>query len=815
MTRMKNFRERIGVAVIAATLIAASGLGSALAAGSAQDADGARIIEVPGGTVVLTLWNETDAAGRTMPHYAIDIDGSGPALSRPADYVLGLRYAHFDPLTTEPPVPAQLRAAGGVDLHIVQCVVPPLESFGKQIEALGGTLRHYVAQYAYLVEMDAATLAAVERLPFVRWVGPYHPAYRLEEFLLENRESADQAYPLQRYNIQVLSVEQKQIVADRIAQLGGEVNNADAGKHLVEATLTPEQLFEAVRWNEVNFVDRWGPYEDDMDVVRTLSGANYVEGVAGYTGAGVRGEVYDAGFNTGHRDFQSRPLIQHGNTGWDSHGASTSGICFGDGDGNPIARGLLPDGQGIISDYNYTSMTGTGRYNNTMELLEEPYLAVFQTASVGSPRTTQYNTISADTDQMLFDSDLVHCQSQSNAGWQDSRPQAWAKNIISGGGIYHYNTLTRNDDCWCNGASVGPASDGRIKPTLCHFYDQTYTTTCCGYESYTSSFGGTSGATPIIAGHVGLFFQMWSEGIFGNEVDPEGTVFSNRARAATAKAMMVNTAYQYDFSGTSHDKTRVHQGWGMPDVQNMYDMREKIYIVNEENLLRQFDVDEHVVLVEEGEPAFKATMVYADLPGNPAVQTQHRINDLTLRVTSPSGTVYYGNAGLYENPWSVPGGQPDTKNTVECVYVQNPEVGEWIVAISADEILQDAEPSTLALDARYSLVVSGVTVVDFSDVDGPAEPRSTLSLVLDGPNPASRTAHFKFALAEDTPVRLTVHDAQGRVVATLLEQPLPAGTHRAGWQGTLQDGSRAEPGVYFVRLMTNGQQATEKLLLIK
>ena len=76
-----------------------------------------------------------------------------------------------------------------------------------------------------------------------------------------------------------------------------------------------------------------------------------------------------------------------------------------------------------------------------------------------------------------------------------SRPQAWAKNVVSGGAVQHYDTLTRDDDSWAGGsASIGPAADGRIKPDLCFFYDDTYTTytTGTGY----GEFGGTSGATP-------------------------------------------------------------------------------------------------------------------------------------------------------------------------------------------------------------------------------------------------------------------------------------------------------------------------------
>ena len=664
------------------------------------------VITIPGSNVTLHLGKEQLVNGEIIRMYEIYRDGRLLRQTE-AHYELGLRYAHFDPALDLPEVNSLLLADEDIDLYIVQFVTQPLEEFQWKITELGGTVRHYVAQFAYLVEMDETAAEAVSRLPYVRWMGQYQPAYRLEEYMLENLNDAWSAYPTQRYNIQVLDVTQKAILADKIASIGARVDRPDAGKLLVEATLNPDQLFEVARWNEVLFIDRWGPYEEDMDVVREIGGANYIETVAGYDGSGVSGEAFDSGCTVNHIDFASRPLLLHGAVGGGSHGTATAGVCFGDGTGNAAARGLLPAGQGIVGDYSDPGLTGPGRYTHSGELIQAPYFAVFQTASVGSPRTTQYSTISADADAYCFDFDLVHCQSQSNAGDQMSRPQAWAKNMISGGGLYHYNTLSRTDDMWNYGASTGPASDGRIKPTFTHFYDlvfTTYTTSTTGY----GQFSGTSSATPIIAGHAGLFFEMWADGIFGNPVNPGQTVFENRAHSATAKAMLAATAYQYDFTGSTHDKTRTHQGWGMPDLQNMYNMREKIYVIDETDILNPFDVGTHTVTIDPGEPELKIVMVYSDPPGNPAVQAQHRINDLTLKVISPSSVVYWGNNNLYLSPHSLPGGTADDKNTVECVYLLSPEPGDWTIEIHADEIIQDGHTETAELDADYALVVSGI-----------------------------------------------------------------------------------------------------------
>jgi len=799
------------------TLAALAAIAALVAAASASVPIGqqARLIDVPNSSVVLALWEETDASGASVPYYGISLDGRDFVRTTPTSYELGLRYARFDPLAGEPTVAAHLAADANVHLFIVQFVTQPLEVFVDAIESAGGTIRQYMAQNAYLVEMDGATRAVVAQLPYVRWIGPYHPAYRIEEFLLDNLTVASSTLPVMRYNIRVMDVDQKLVISERIEAIGGVVENYNAGKLLVDATLTPAELLQVIRWDEVLFVDRWSDYEKDMNNIRVIHGANYIETVAGYTGQGVRGEVYDAGFNLGHHDFQSRPLIQHGTTGTDSHGSSTSGIVFGDGAGQWIARGMLPSGQGIVGDYHYVDLTGQSRYNHTGEQIQPPYEVVFETASVGSQQVTQYSSISADTDDMLFDFDVVHCQSQSNMGNQNSRPQAWAKNIISVGATYHYDNTNIADDMWNGGASIGPATDNRIKPDLCSAYDATYTTSCCNYESYTASFGGTSGATPIVAGTVGLFHQMWAEGIFGNVLPvPGGTVFENRPHMTTPKVVLIASARQYDFSGLTHDKTRCHQGWGLPDLQTLYDYREKMFVIDQSEVLSPFEVATHLVDVDQPEALLKIAMSYPDPAGNPGVQSQHRVNDLTLRVVSPGGLVYYGNNGLYEHPWSVVGGSPDTKNTVECVFIQASEQGRWTIEISADEIVQDGYIATEELDAVYSLAVLGGVGVDWSSTDESraiAEPQ--LSLQLLSANPAN-TMRLAYALPSPTRVRLTVHDASGRTIATLIDRALPAGDHEATWTGRDDAGNSVRPGVYFARLSAAGQETSRKLLLV-
>ena len=665
------------------------------------------VITVPGSDITLQLGKEQLLGGELTRMYEI-YEGGKLLRQAEANYVLGLRYAHFDPALNLPEVDQRLTADENIDLYIVQFVTQPLEEFQREITHLGGAVRHYVAQFAYLVEMDEASANSVSQLPYVRWMGKYQPAYRLDEETLLNLRNLGTNTPAIRYNIQVLDVSQKAIVVDRIRALGAGIDNYDAGKKLVEATLNGEQLMQVARFNEVNFIDVWSEYEADMDIVRQIGGANFVETVGGFTGQDVRGEIFDGGCQFDHQEFQVNPIIQHGPYSVNSHGTACMGVNFATGV-NPQARGLLPDGQGIFADYTHWGLNGANRYTCAEELVDptRPYQAVFQTASVGPNRTTQYSTISAEADEITFDFNLVACQSQSNAGTQMSRPQAWAKNYVSGGALYHYNTLDRSDDMWNGGASIGPASDGRVGVSFTQFYDQVFTTYSTSTTGY-GQFSGTSNATPCIAGHFGLFFEMWDAGIFGNTVNPTGSVFENRCHSTTAKAMIIATAYQYPFTGTNHDKTRTHQGWGMPDVQQLYNMREKIYFIDESDVLSPFQVGTHTVTIDPGEPELKIVMVYSDPAGNPAVQTQHRINDLTLKVISPTNVIYWGNRNLYNSPYSTSGGGADDKNTEECVFLLNPEAGDWTIEIHADEVIQDSHVETTEMDADYALVVSGV-----------------------------------------------------------------------------------------------------------
>ncbi|MEP6922833.1 MAG: FG-GAP-like repeat-containing protein [Pyrinomonadaceae bacterium] len=666
-----------------------------------------KIILLPDSSAFVMTWKELDGS-REIPFYAISLDGKSINHLTETDYNINLRYADFDPLVEIPDISANLQAKSDADetgVYIVQFVTQPLEQYKKEINQLGGKTFIYLSNHAYLVMMSAETRAKVAVLPFVRWVGRYQPAYKLEEILRE--KLASDSLEKMRYNIMVLErgkVMQSKVAA-RISVLGGKIENMIPQGFRMEATLDANQLLNLVQENEILFIDRWSAPEPDMDIVRETGGANFIESMLGYRGEGVRAEVLDGGFVQNHTDFVSGlpPIIHGAAPDVLNHGTATYGINFGRGTTNPLARGMLPEAQGIMADYD----TLTNRYTHTAELKQNPYKAVYQSNSWGNNVTTAYSTISAEMDDILFLNDFCLLNSQSNTGNQTSRPQAWAKNVVSIGGIRHFNTAGFDDDRWQNGASIGPAADGRIKPDLAHFYDSVFTTYTTSTNGY-SQFSGTSAATPITAGHFGIFFQMWHTGIFGNQTG--ATVFDSAPHMTTTKAIMINTATQWDMTIAGTDITRTRQGWGRADLRSLYNLRNKMFIVNETDVLTNLQTKNYTVTVPAGSTVpLKITMVFADPVGNPAA-TQARINDLTLKVTAPDNTIYYGNNGLSGSAmWSTPGGSPNTIDTVENVFVQTPAAGNWTIQVIASDLNTDARMETPGVvDADFALVASGV-----------------------------------------------------------------------------------------------------------
>jgi hypothetical protein len=100
-------------------------------------------------------------------------------------------------------------------------------------------------------------------------------------------------------------------------------------------------------------------------------------------------------------------------------------------------------------------------------------------------------------------------------------------------------------------------------------------------------------------------------------------------------------------------------------------------------------------------------------------------------------------------------------------------------------------------------------------IDGPAveeaEGRSRLSF--DGilPSPFTAATRILYTLPGSAPTLLTIHDAAGRRVRTLVDAAQPAGAYSLSWDGTDGTGTPVAAGVYFCRLSAGERAVTRRV----
>ncbi len=88
---------------------------------------------------------------------------------------------------------------------------------------------------------------------------------------------------------------------------------------------------------------------------------------------------------------------------------------------------------------------------------------------------------------------------------------------------------------------------------------------------------------------------------------------------------------------------------------------------------------------------------------------------------------------------------------------------------------------------------------------------AALSLGPARPNPAKTRVSIELATPGTGELRLTLYDAVGRRVRTLLSGSVGAGIYRVTWDGRDAAGRTAAPGVYFYELRMDGERLSERL----
>lgn len=83
------------------------------------------------------------------------------------------------------------------------------------------------------------------------------------------------------------------------------------------------------------------------------------------------------------------------------------------------------------------------------------------------------------------------------------------------------------------------------------------------------------------------------------------------------------------------------------------------------------------------------------------------------------------------------------------------------------------------------------------------------------PNPFNPSTTIRYGLSEQSTIRLTVFDIQGREIMTLQDGSKPAGNYHIMWDGLDHWGNPVSAGVYFARLQTGEYNRTIKMVYLR
>lgn len=727
------------------------------------------------------------------------------------DPCIRLKYATFDPLAGLPPISADLQnspAQGEPSHYLVQFTGPVDASWEQSLNSLGAEVLDYIPDFAFIVEMTPEVAAQASHLDHVRWVGPFHPAYRISPELL------NPTGPM-KVGVRLFPGRARAALASEIGRLGGTVERGESGTggESVRAMVPARIIRQIARRAEVSWIEPEIEHKLSNSIARGLMDVPDVWSGIGLYGSGEIVAVCDTGLDTGNTstiaaDFSGRLIKTYalGRTNaWDDpdgHGTHVAGSVLGSG----VLSGSSP------SSHNYTnSFAGTapeaqlvfqsilsndgklGKIPADLNQLFQPTYddgARIHTNSWGAAYDGVYTTDAHNVDQFVWDhKDMTILFSAGNDGKDTNingvvdtgsvESPGTAKNCITVGATesnrtsdgvqttYGYNwaakfpvdpifsdRLSNNPSGMAAFSSRGPCTDGRIKPDICA--PGTNIISCRSHASgagtlwgvYNSSYlycGGTSMAAPLTAGAAALIRQFYR------------TQKAITPSAALIKATLINGAKdcypgQYGTGAYLEIPARPNnvEGWGLVDLANSVKpsgLRDVRFVDNSTGLYTNGSATYTYTVTASTDPV-RVTLVWSDYPASTSASTA-LVNDLDLTVTLPNGTVRSGN------------GATDRINNTEGVDVSSPATGTYTVTVRAYNVPHGPQPFALVFSgdmltappiASITLPANGTTLAGPVSISGTASGTSFLQYTLEYGAGTVPVTYFPIGTPQTTPV---------------------------------------------------------------
>ncbi len=749
--------------------------------------------------------------------------------------IIGIENGYtFDTRIGEPTLPSNLRIdsypEGSYGYYLVQFTGPIYTAWRKELQEIGVKIYAYWPYYAYLVGMTTDKIETVKSRSFVRWIGIFQPAYKINIELLNQkgiRKINAQLYPdadliavlkvLKEKGIKVLGYQKSEI--GQIVYLESELSEI----HKIASI--PEVLSISPNYPDIPFNENsqwvcqkgWASADTSRPIWRRrIRGENTILGFSdtGITTAHLAFRdpaiaISDSGHFPNHRKIIAYLLLTNavfGDVGGTYHGTHVGGTIAGD---DSITGGTnLNDGVALKARMFFVDIANAAGSLVTPTDLTPLYNMFYldpisgpirqHSASWGRSGTGYIDRDAFSDAYHWLRKDFLDIFAAGNSGptYRTIMHAAYAKNVLAVGAVQ--NGTSSNQIA--SFSSRGPCLDLRIKPTVVTPGNNIMSADGAGTTGY-KTLSGTSMATPACNAAIGLMRQYLQEGWY-----PTGT--KNPADSisyVTAALLRAMTIVAADPNVGTFVVPDSNIGFGRVDVESVLffagDAR-KLALRDELTGLTTGQFRDFLIQVTDTTLALRAALVWTDtaaaVGSNPNL-----VNDLNLQMTNPYGTYYRGNqmsgGQSVVNPASF-----DNRNVEEVCRINIPRSGVWTCRVSAQNIPNPPQPFALVISGGMNLIV-GINE-NFTP-----EPINTTSFIGISPNPSSNQINLTYQLATHTKIRLKVFDITGRVLTTIIDGKQPAGHYQISW---LIDKNIAN-GIYFIRLETDNTTQTRPLIIIR
>ncbi|MCX7746417.1 MAG: S8 family serine peptidase [Clostridia bacterium] len=637
--------------------------------------------------------------------YAASTGNAGPIKER--DYKIQLKSATIQKnraQAVQANYPGVNYKKGETVPYLVVFEGPLIQPVKKEVTTLGGKIVDYIPDFCFVTLMTPETAEKVRNIQAVLDIVEYLPEFKIDP---ELKAKLDEGQSSDNVEIVVSTFEDdKNLVNEDIVKNNGSIlYNGSKSKVL---RLKKKDVKALTGLKNVRFMELKREFKYLNDVARDMVFGSTSPWDSGYwDGNGEIVGICDSGIDTGVNDSSMHPDLQgkikdiidlsKDSAADDSpnsygHGTHVTGSVVGSGaaSGGKF-KGVAPGAKVVFQANGNKAGSMIGVPDNLNDLFDQAYKlgARIHSNSWGGSNNGSYTADCFELDDFVWkhrDMTILFAAGNDGDGPNQTgtiiNPSA-AKNCITVGNAQSYRPIFNVDTQYdsldphqiASRSSRGNTADGRIKPDIVspgtHIVSVKSSLIEEPYKPYYTNsnyqiMSGTSMATPITAGMVAVLRQYLRE------------TYQHNASASLIKALLINGAGDMGYGIPSREA-----GWGKTNLyQSSINLHsQQRFFDDESSEIAEGQTKTYSLNVSSSSMPLKLTLVWTDLPA-PADAAKALINNLDLKVTSPSGTVYNGND--FTAPYN---SEADSVNNVESVIIPNPETGAYTVEVKGTSIL--------------------------------------------------------------------------------------------------------------------------------